>query len=159
MLDLQYVSPELLKARNLDLAVPGRSIPRTVRATTDNRSYRYIPKWKTCHNNIVILIQTVRHSVEAEAATSISHRYRREELSVPSQGYVSSTQLSLLLLIEFISTRSRRSPARRTSHAAVQPCQQFALRRYRLFQARFIYPAVPSYSSRSSSRSSWMGER
>ena len=74
VLDLQYVSPELLKARNLDLAVPGRSVLRTVWKTTDDDTHRYIPKWKARHNNIVILIQTVRHSVEAEAATSISHR-------------------------------------------------------------------------------------
>jgi phosphatidylinositol kinase/protein kinase (PI-3 family) len=32
-LDLQYVSPELLKARNLDLAVPGKS-PRKKRTSS-----------------------------------------------------------------------------------------------------------------------------
>lgn len=42
-LDLQYVSPELLKAKNLDLAVPGRSSCKYSLQVPHNVCYRDVP--------------------------------------------------------------------------------------------------------------------
>jgi phosphatidylinositol kinase/protein kinase (PI-3 family) len=50
-LDLQYVSPDLLKARNLELAVPGMVDPGSLMQSSLTMLIRHISKWSTHYQN------------------------------------------------------------------------------------------------------------
>ena len=50
-LDLQYVSPELLKVRDLELAVPGECPQKIDVLFVLNLDYRDVPEWKGSHQD------------------------------------------------------------------------------------------------------------
>lgn len=70
-LDLQYVSPELLKARNLDLAVPGLYFSTSaIFSLSHQLLYRDVREWQTCHYHSELRNETHSHPFEATASPS-----------------------------------------------------------------------------------------
>lgn len=71
-LDLQYVSPELLKARGLELAVPGASSAAVMRTFHWLTVYlRCIPERQAGRQDRELRAQTERHFVEAAPAQAV----------------------------------------------------------------------------------------
>jgi serine/threonine-protein kinase mTOR len=85
-LDLQYVSPSLLRARNLELAVPGkhRHGPNGYAVLC---CARHIPEQSAYHNDCELCNQVICHIFEAKTTSTIASRKRRAGLPIRSQGY------------------------------------------------------------------------
>lgn len=70
-LDLQYVSPSLLKARNLELAVPGNSTRDRVYFHQLTR-FRYLPKWKADYHNYELRHQAYSNRLKTTSPATFS---------------------------------------------------------------------------------------
>lgn len=85
-LDLQYVSPQLLKARNLELAMPG-AFPYTlmhhifVRRIAD----RYLSEWQTCDQDCKLCHQIDSHCLKTTPEASIAQGRRWQGLPLCSE--------------------------------------------------------------------------
>jgi hypothetical protein len=73
-LDLQYVSPELLKARNLELAVPGTCHEQNELFRLFILDYRDISERKGNHYDYKLCLQAFNHHIEAATPTPLSQR-------------------------------------------------------------------------------------
>ena len=76
-LDLQYVSPELLKAKNLDLAVPGMLPSFQVVCGDLMFRNRNVPEREAYHQDRQLCIQAHGHLVEAAPSAADNQRQRR----------------------------------------------------------------------------------
>ena len=80
-LDLQYVSPELLKAKNLELAVPGEpiSIWERLRVVTPltHHPNRNVPKREACDQDLRFRVQVDGVLVQAAASSTLNEGQRR----------------------------------------------------------------------------------
>lgn len=155
-LDLQFVSPELLKARNLNLAVPGLLFAESTVVRVTHAFNRNVPSWQACCDHQQLREQVDCHPVETTSSSTGNQGKRPQGVSFRPEGYVRSLHHKCPSpLIAFV--RSRGSSAGRASDATLQSGEQPTVRGCRLLQEAAAHPTILCHSSRAASWSLGMG--